>query len=224
MGRIDRGARSDTRQRRQGQRDAEGLGFVFGDGLIYNSGNATVSVKIGTGQPFTTTAGLALVLNATGGLAVAAGELAIAINPAAPLITTGGLALVLATNSGLAVTANALEISLDGSTLTRGAGGLSVTAPAGQWTVTAIKTGAYTAAWGELVRVDATLGGFTVTLPAAAGASGRKIMIKEVGNSTNVVTVDGNAAETIDGAATVALSTAYGAAEFVSDGTNVMAV
>ena len=91
-----------------------------------------------------------------------------------------------------------------------------------KWNVTDIKTAAYTAAWGDLVRVDATSHGFTVTLPSAADRAGHTVVIKEVGNSTQTVTVDGSGSETIDGASSISMTTAYGALEFVSDGQNVM--
>lgn len=126
------------------------------------------------------------------------------------------------TNPGLELVASGLGVLLNGTTLTLAAGGLSVSAPEGVWTVTSIKTGAYTANWGELVRVDASGGSFTITLPTAVGNSGRKIMIKEVADSSETVTIDGNASETIDGSATAELTTPRGAFNFISDGANVM--
>lgn len=60
-----------------------------------------------------------------------------------------------------------------------------------------------------MVRVDATGGPVTITLPVANGNEGRQIAIKKVDASVNAVTVDGHAAETIDGAATFSLPTQY---------------
>lgn len=57
--------------------------------------------------------------------------------------------------------------------------------------------------------VDATAGAVTVTLPAAASSSGRVLYVKKTDASGNAVTLDGNGAETIDGAATKANTTQY---------------
>ena len=79
------------------------------------------------------------------------------------------------------------------------------------------KTGAYTATDADYV-IDCTSGTFTVTLPASSGRTGRILIIKNSGAGT--ITVDGNAAETIDGAATYAISVQYGTVQIMSDGTN----
>jgi len=71
-----------------------------------------------------------------------------------------------------------------------------------------------------VILCDASGGAFTVTLPeATGGADGRVFHIKKVDASANAVTVDGHAAETIDGAATQALSAQYDSIMLVSDGT-----
>lgn len=81
-------------------------------------------------------------------------------------------------------------------------------------------TAAYTIGDHEFtVIANATGGAFTVTLPPAARRTGRLLVIKEIGG-TNDVTVDGNAAETIDGAATKLLSTQYQTLWIQSDGAN----
>ena len=67
---------------------------------------------------------------------------------------------------------------------------------------------------------DATGAAFTVTLPAAATVSGASISVKKTDSSGNAVTIDGNGAETIDGATTLALSTQYEAVTLWSDGSN----
>jgi hypothetical protein len=79
------------------------------------------------------------------------------------------------------------------------------------------KTGAYTATNDDYV-IDCTSGTFTVTLPASSGRTGRILIIKNSGAGT--ITVDGNGAETIDGAATYAISVQYGTIQIMSDGTN----
>jgi hypothetical protein len=87
-------------------------------------------------------------------------------------------------------------------------------------TVTASKTGAYTATSSDdLIPCSASGGAFTVTLPAAASNTGMVVTIKKTDSSSNAVTVDANGAETIDGATTVALSSQYEAITLACDGT-----
>ena len=270
MSRIDRGARDLERNRRQGQRNSEGLGSTYAGGLLFDPDTGTVVVRIGTGQPFTTVSGLALTLTAASGLAVASSALAVSLATASGLVlSAGGLAVSLDTNpglvlgasglavsldtdpglvlsasglavsldtdpglvlgaSGLAVSldtnpglvlgAGGLAVSLDGVSLAKGASGLSVAAPEGSFTVTTIQTGAFTAAAGQLVRCDPTAGVFTVTLPTAVGIAGRQVVVKNTTSDTTAITVDGNAAETIDGSTSIDLTTAFGLLRLVSDG------
>lgn len=55
-------------------------------------------------------------------------------------------------------------------------------------TDTGVKTGAYTAAVGDIVRCDATSGTFAVTLPSAP-AVGSRIIVKKIDASANTVTI-----------------------------------
>jgi len=72
-----------------------------------------------------------------------------------------------------------------------------------------------------LITGDVTGAGFTMTLPAAATAGdGWKVTVKKIDGSSNSVTIDGNASETIDGATTYDISSQYQAATFCSNGTN----
>lgn len=62
-------------------------------------------------------------------------------------------------------------------------------------------------------------GTFTVTLPAAATAGeGHVLHIKNV--STGTITVDGNGAETIDGATTTTITVQYASVTLCCDGSN----
>lgn len=81
-------------------------------------------------------------------------------------------------------------------------------------------TAAYTATYGESVRCDPTSAGFTVTLPTAVGKRGAQIKIANVSASTNGIVVDGNASETVFGATTQTISTAYQTMVIESDGAN----
>jgi hypothetical protein len=70
------------------------------------------------------------------------------------------------------------------------------------------------------VMVDASGAARTITLPAASTITGRVYIIKKTDSSTNTVTVDGNASETIDGALTRKLYEQYESITIQSDGTN----
>lgn len=89
---------------------------------------------------------------------------------------------------------------------------------------TLIKTADYTTVVGDDGKVilgDATAGAFTVTLLAAATAgNGHVLTIKKTDASVNAVTVDANAAETIDGALTFVLSAQYQILTIICDGSN----
>jgi hypothetical protein len=73
-----------------------------------------------------------------------------------------------------------------------------------------------------IVGVTSTAALRTITLPAVANTSvGQILTIKDEsgGANTNNITIDGNAAETIDGAATIAITANYGSARLYSTGT-----
>jgi hypothetical protein len=85
------------------------------------------------------------------------------------------------------------------------------------------KVAAYTvkqADEGKLIPVDASGAGITVTLPTVAlAANGFRIGIKKTDSSTNAVTVDGDGAETIDGAANYLLNGQYETLWLICNGT-----
>jgi hypothetical protein len=72
---------------------------------------------------------------------------------------------------------------------------------------------------GYTVLVDATSGNLTITLPLAADANERRYCIKKIDASGNTVTLDGNGAELIDGAANYVLSVQYQSVTVHSNGT-----
>lgn len=91
---------------------------------------------------------------------------------------------------------------------------------AGDLTVTS-KTTTYTATTSdEVVLADTSGGAWTLTLYTASGNTGKQIRIKKTDSSTNALTIDGNATETIDGSTTIKLFVQYDAVTLVSDGTN----
>lgn len=90
------------------------------------------------------------------------------------------------------------------------------------FTVTAVKTGDYTAAAGELVRVS-TAAAHTITLPTAVGIAGQRIAVKDVtgaGANTNNITIATTSSQTVDGAAPAAITADRGARVYYSDGAN----
>lgn len=69
-----------------------------------------------------------------------------------------------------------------------------------------------------VVRGDTTSAGFTVTLPPVAMMTGQVVWVKKVSTDGNTLTVEGSGAETIDGAANKAWTTAWLARGFFSNG------
>ena len=66
--------------------------------------------------------------------------------------------------------------------------------------------------------VNCTSGTFTVTLPTAVGIEGQYFVIKNSG--AGVITIEGDGAETIDGATNKTLSVQYESMTVVSNGAN----
>ena len=125
--------------------------------------------------------------------------------------------LILACNSG----AIASEWKINspwkksGSTVSLvNSGSINISLP-----ITTITT-TYTAGNDYTILANAASGAFTVTLPAAASNSGVIYNIKKIDSSTNAVTIDGNASETIDGLLTYTLSTQNEEITIQSDGSN----
>jgi hypothetical protein len=65
---------------------------------------------------------------------------------------------------------------------------------------------------------NATGAAFTVTLPKAASCKGHVLILKKTDASGNAITVDGNGAETVDGAAQ------WNSVTVQSDGTNYVII
>jgi hypothetical protein len=76
----------------------------------------------------------------------------------------------------------------------------------------------------EILTGDATGGAFSITLPTAVGITGRAYTIKRINSGANAVTVATTGGQTIDGAATVALSTQWQVLRVVSDGANWLSI
>ncbi len=76
----------------------------------------------------------------------------------------------------------------------------------------------------DVVTVDTTSGAVTVTLPPVSGTRGKLYYVKKTNVGANNVTLDGNGAETIDGAATVVWNTQWMTKAVVSTGAAWMTV
>jgi hypothetical protein len=98
-------------------------------------------------------------------------------------------------------------------------GTFKVTPASGVSTVT--KTTTYTATTSDsVIYADATSAAFPITLPVASGASGLILTIKKIDSTFNLVTIDGNGSETIDGALTKKLATQYQSYTIYCDGSS----
>jgi hypothetical protein len=88
-----------------------------------------------------------------------------------------------------------------------------------EFDISAIKTADYTAVAGALVRCDPTALGFAITLPAISGGNvGKHIVVENVSTSTNTITITPAGSDTIEGAASVTITTGHGSRNLVSDG------
>lgn len=94
-----------------------------------------------------------------------------------------------------------------------GGGSLSVSGP---------HTSNYTTSGEDVVLVDTSSGGVSITIASSDVITGKDISIVDVGGSasTNTITILTGSSETIDGATDYFLQEDYGEMGFVSDGTN----
>lgn len=70
------------------------------------------------------------------------------------------------------------------------------------------------------IRVDATSGALTETIPLAVNYPGRQILICKVDSSGNAVTVQCSGSDTIQGSASVSLAAQWNKALLISNGNN----
>lgn len=85
------------------------------------------------------------------------------------------------------------------------------------------KTGNYTATLADdVITVDTTGGTYIITLPSAASADGHCYWIYKT-VAANTLTVDGDGAETINGAANISTTTQWSCIKLISNGTSWVA-
>ena len=166
-----------------------------------------------------TSTGRTLVIKDEGGVAATN---AITIDPnASETIDGSSTSVVLATNFGY------LELYCDGTQwLSLSSSTLTATAQAvANWvgSTTAVAATPYVGlATDEVLLVDlATISGpAAITLPPPVARKTIKIIDTTGGAGSNAITVSQNAAETIDGAASIAMNANYETLTLISDGTN----
>ena len=78
----------------------------------------------------------------------------------------------------------------------------------------------YTAVIKNLIKYDCTSGNSIINLPTAVGNSNLTIVIKKIDISSNILTVNPNGTETIDGQTNYALGVQWETVTFISDNTN----
>lgn len=129
------------------------------------------------------------------------------VPPGAQTVNGGASVFILRPYAWFRITSDAANWSAEGADAP-----FATLAKTADYTVT-------TADMGKTITVDATGGARTITLPTVASAGdGFTVTIKRIDATTNAVTIDGNGAETIDGALTLFLSTQYEAARLRSNG------
>lgn len=126
-------------------------------------------------------------------------------------------------NVGIGITTASTELYVNGDVTAVGEfielTGSSVTG--GFTLITTSKSSSFTADSNATVYlVDASSAAVTVTLPASSGVTNRVYYVKKTDSSSNLVTVDGNSAETIDGSTTTDLTAQYESIVIVCDGSN----
>ncbi len=67
--------------------------------------------------------------------------------------------------------------------------------------------------------MDATTGNKSFFLPAVTGTRGKTYTLRKTDSSANTVTIDPDAAETVNGGATYVLYNQYESVNIISDGT-----
>jgi hypothetical protein len=118
------------------------------------------------------------------------------------------------------VVTDTTEVTWDWATAGQAKGGIGTVSGAKIAQTVVTKTANYTLASTDYVALGNAAGGsFTFTLPAVATSTNRAYRVKKTDASANTVTVQGNAAETIDGANTAVLTRQYESIDLVCDGT-----
>lgn len=204
-----------------------GQDFIIGDSLFFGAGSTgfqlTISNNIAAGQNAIT----GCLFN--GGSSIGIDLLADAIDTVISgcrfftyvfrTLRTASTGLVAEGNTGLQVEEvgaadnNRYSDIIDGSTI------IGPTSIVNDWSTRAVAVNTLLNETHRTVLVDASGAPRTITLPPAAAARYRVYTIKKQDASANVVTIDADAGELIDGSLTAAIGVQYGSLTIQSDGT-----
>ncbi|NDB91009.1 MAG: hypothetical protein EB154_09455 [Nitrosopumilaceae archaeon] len=163
-----------------------------------------ITITNGTNAVTITNAGVTSIAGTANNVTMSASTGSVTANLGSNVVITGGSAQTISK-----------AITLSSSTLTNPQiNGLEVaiTSQSGSYTATSTD---------DIILMDASAATRTLTLPAAASNTGKIYYIKSIGTpGANIVIVDGNAAETIDGFKNFNMTMADQVAIIQSDGTN----
>lgn len=127
-----------------------------------------------------------------------------------------------ATGAGPILRAVGTDTNVDFNLVSKGTGEVKANAQRIGLAQTLAKTAHYTVLVADrdaLIDCDASSGAVTITLPTVATAlAGFTVTVKKSDSGTNAITVDGNGAETIDGAATTTVVSQYDSLTIQCDG------
>lgn len=190
--------------------------------LVTESGTQTITNKTINGSN-NTISNISLTTGVTGTLPIANGGTgqttqSAAFDALSPMTTKGDLVVNNGTNDVRLPVGTDTYILTSDSTQ---ANGVKWSAPSTVSTANVIsKTTTYTAAVGDDI-INCSGSAFTITLYPASGNSGKSITIKKTDSSfSNIITIDANGSETIDGSLTTTLNTQYESLTLYCDGSN----
>jgi len=133
------------------------------------------------------------------------------INLGSNAVTTGGSAQTI--TKGLTINSGILGGNLD-------ANGFTVN----NWDVATVTGTTTLTASNEVVLLNPSTTAFTVTLPDATVNTGKHYRLFYVATTGTVVTIDGNASDTINGKVSITMKFPYSVMDLYSDGTNWFAI
>lgn len=199
-----------------------GVKAYVGDGSNagYFCSKGDVDVYLATGN--STTGTISIVDGANGNINLSPNGSGEVVLTNGKMTTNSTTDMVLDTNAGT----NSGNITIaDGAncdiTLTPNGTGMVIPQALGLTVTAKTEAATMTVAEGGFVTVASAGGPYTITLPAASGNAGLFYIFKKIDADANAVTLDGNAAETIDGAATVAdIDAQYDCIGIICDGSN----